>query len=326
MRTGSFKECEAYSVCATFPDPLDGVLVVASAGNTGRAFASVCSRNQIPVIVVIPEANLNALWFDHQLDPCVRIIAAGGESDYYDAIHLAALITELDGFFPEGGAKNVARRDGMGTTVLSAVTTIGHIPDYYFQAVGSGTGAIAAWEANLRLLQDGRFGDGVMRLFTSQNAPFLLLKNSWEAGNRELAILDDELGREQVSQIWAPVLSNRKPPYSIEGGFYDAMRATNGRVYGVTNAEAQAAFQLFLETEGIDIDPAAAVAVGSLIQAVKAGDVEADATIMLNITGGGAQRIHTEIDLFQAQPELAIPVKDINRASVEKKIPVLFEE
>ena len=48
----------------------------------------------------------------------------------------------------------MARRDGMATTVL-AVTHIGRIPDYYFQAVGSGTGAIAAWEANLRLIEDG---------------------------------------------------------------------------------------------------------------------------------------------------------------------------
>jgi len=37
-------------------------------------------------------------------------------------------------------------------------TTIGRIPDFYFQAIGSGTGAIAAWEANLRFLADGRFG------------------------------------------------------------------------------------------------------------------------------------------------------------------------
>ncbi|MFR4038353.1 MAG: hypothetical protein ACLTZT_11530 [Butyricimonas faecalis] len=37
------------------------------------------------------------------------------------------------GFSPGGGAKNVARRDGMGTTVLSAVEKIGRIPDYYFR-------------------------------------------------------------------------------------------------------------------------------------------------------------------------------------------------
>ena len=59
----------------------------------------------------------------------------------------------------------------MACTVLSAVTTIGRIPDYYFQAVGSGTGAIAAWEANMRLIEDGRFGSNTMKLMVSQNAP-----------------------------------------------------------------------------------------------------------------------------------------------------------
>ena len=58
----------------------------------------------------------------------------------------------------EGGAKNVARRDGMGTVMLDAAVTIGRMPDYYFQAIGSGTGGIAAWEAALRLRDDGRFG------------------------------------------------------------------------------------------------------------------------------------------------------------------------
>jgi len=55
---------------------------------------------------------------------------------------------------------NVARRDGMGTVMLEAAVTIGRAPDHYFQAVGSGTGGIAAWEASLRLKQDGRFLNG----------------------------------------------------------------------------------------------------------------------------------------------------------------------
>ncbi len=59
---------------------------------------------------------------------------------------------------PEGGAKNVARRDGMGTVMLDAAVTMKEMPDDYFQAIGSGTGGIAAWEASMRLRDDGRFG------------------------------------------------------------------------------------------------------------------------------------------------------------------------
>ena len=74
----------------------------------------------------------------------------------------------------------------MGTTVLSAATTIGEIPDYYFQAVGSGTGAIAAWEANMRLNEDGRFGNKTMKLVVSQNAPFVPMFDAWRGDSREM--------------------------------------------------------------------------------------------------------------------------------------------
>ena len=151
MTTCSFKETEAYNVCARRAENEKRILVVASAGNTARAFAKVCSDNKIPLLLSVPEENINALWFDAPLDPCVKLIAPQTGGDYFDAIHLSNLALQSPLFYAEGGAKNVARRDGMATTVLSAATTIGEIPDYYFQAVGSGTGAIAAWEANLRL-------------------------------------------------------------------------------------------------------------------------------------------------------------------------------
>jgi cysteate synthase len=55
MRTGTFKECEAYAVCARFPKKA-GTLVVASAGNTAaRAFMKVASENSIPLVIVVPK-------------------------------------------------------------------------------------------------------------------------------------------------------------------------------------------------------------------------------------------------------------------------------
>jgi cysteate synthase len=164
MPTCSFKETESYSVCSRMNSEEDKVLVVASAGNTARAFAQVCSDNNIPLLLSVPEDNLDALWFQAPLNDCVKLIASKSGGDYFDAIHLSNIACKLDHFFAEGGAKNVARRDGMGTTMLSATTFIGELPDYYFQAVGSGTGAIAAYEANLRLIEDGRYGNKKTKL------------------------------------------------------------------------------------------------------------------------------------------------------------------
>jgi cysteate synthase len=304
MDTCSFKETEAYSVCGRMEGKMEKVLVVASAGNTARSFARVCSDNDIPLLLCVPEDNIGSLWFDEEIKQNVKLVCSRSGGDYFDAIHLSNLACQSGRFIAEGGAKNVARRDGMGTTVLSAVTTIGSIPDYYFQAVGSGTGAIAAWEANLRFLEDGRYGQKKMKLMVSQNEPFRPIADAWHAGSRDMLPLDDNVARKQVEQIMAKVLSNRKPPYSIIGGLFDALSDSGGTVLTSTNEESEAAGNLFLETEGNDLHPAAAVATASLIQAVNKGMVEKEAVIMLNITGGGEEKFKREKTLHYLEPSL----------------------
>jgi cysteate synthase len=324
FRTCSFKETEAYSVCARMNSDMKKILVVASAGNTARAFARVCSDNNIPLLLCVPEDNLDALWFGEHVHDCVKVIVTKSGSDYFDAIHLSNLACQVDGFVAEGGAKNVARRDGMGTTVLSAVTKIGRIPDYYFQAVGSGTGAIAAWEANLRFIEDGRFGKNKMKLMVSQNHPFVPIHNAWKADSRPMLPYDDAEARKHVEEIIAKVLSNRKPPYPIAGGLYDAMKDAGGDVLLANNTELKAAAKLFLEVEGIDIHPASAVAVASLINAVKENRIEKNATVMLNITGGGEERYKKEHNMHYLAPK---HVFDINPKieEVEKVLKQLFK-
>lgn len=304
IRTCSFKETEAYSVCGRMHQDEKRVLVVASAGNTARAFAQVCSDNNIPLLLCVPEDNISALYFDEPLNSCVKLIVAKSGGDYYDAIHLSNIAVKGKHFFAEGGAKNVARRDGMATTVLSAVTTIGKIPEFYFQSVGSGTGAIAAWEANLRFIKDGRYGSNKMRLLLSQNAPFLPMYNAWKADSREILPINDDEARNQVEIIDAKVLSNRKPPYSIIGGLYDALKDTNGDILSVSNEELRKAAKLFEETEDIDIHPASAVAVASLINSIKDKIVNADSLIMLNITGGGEEEYKKSKNIFYLKPNL----------------------
>ena len=288
FQTCSFKETEAFSVCARLDRKEKRTLVVQSAGNTARAFAQVCSDNLIPIVICVPLDNRHDLWFQHKLNPCVKLVASPAGSDYYDAIALGDKLCQDSRYFAEGGAKNVARRDGMGTTLLSAVEAIGRIPDAYFQAVGSGTGAIAAWENNLRLIEDGRFGSHKMKIFVAQNKPFTLLHDSWQAGKRELAALDPETGRRQAESILAKVLSNRKPPYSLAGGLYDALLDTKGDTFLASNDDIIYWILQFRNLEGYDIFPAPACAVHSLATAVREGKVGKEDVIMLNITGGGS--------------------------------------
>lgn len=287
MTTCSFKETEAYSVLARMDPKEKRILVVQSAGNTARAFAHVCSENKIPVVICVPLDNIEDLWFHKPLHSCVKLIAVPHGCDYYDAISLGEKLASDPRYLLEGGAKNIARRDGMGTTILSCVEEMGRIPDVYFQAVGSGTGAIAAWENAERLAKDARFGSNKMRVYVAQNEPFTLMYDSWKAGTRALVDLDPNEGRNYAERVIATVLSNRKPPYSIAGGLYDVLKASNGDFYLASNNDIIYWLLQFRNKEGYDLLPASCVAVTALAKAVKDGSVKKDEFIMLNCTGGG---------------------------------------
>ena len=175
----------------------------------------------------------------------------------------------------------------MGTTILSAVEAIGRIPDAFFQAVGSGTGAIAAWENACRLEKDGRFGANNMRVYCVQNAPYTLMYDSWKAGSRDLVPITPEDSRKKAEIILAKVLSNRKPPYGLAGGVFDVLKASGGDFYKVTNDDIVYWMLQVYNKEGYDIFPASASAVAALKKALDEGAVKRDETVMLNITGAG---------------------------------------
>ena len=158
-----------------------------------------------------------------------------------------------------------------------------------------------------------------MNLMVSQNYPFKPIYDAWKANSRELLPINDDEARKQVEIIDSKVLSNRKPPYGIIGGLFDAMKDAGGDVLLSTNEEAKEAATLFEKTEGIDIHPAAAVATATLINEVKNKTILEDSLIMLNITGGGEQRFKDENELFYLKPSL---VFDMNpkEEDVKKKL------
>ncbi|NOY08605.1 MAG: cysteate synthase [Spirochaetes bacterium] len=340
IKTCSFKELETAGVLGRLPENNNGTIVVSSAGNTGRAFLKVCSENAISALIVVPEKALSSLWLPENSaeffrNRTVKIAALRGNADYFDAIRLGRIISSMDGFFAEGGAKNVGRRDGMGVVVLSAAEAIGVIPDHYFQAVGSGTGGIAAREMSERLLNDGTYGRRIMHLHLSQNEPFTPIKDAWENHNRSLKIyaddsMDDYDVKMRINSMRASVLSNRKPPYSLTGGLYDALMYSSGHMYGVSNEESMEAGKIFYETEGMDLDPAAEVAVASLFQAVKMERVKRKDIILLNITGGGYRCFKKDNEIVYIKPDIVFDLKDIQGNSsaerVGEKIALLYEK
>jgi len=313
IKTCSFKELEAHPTMQLLKETGGKAIVLASAGNTGRAFAHVSALTGTDVYIVVPESGASNLWLPEEPTESVHLISMSPGNDYTDAINLAGRIAKLSGMVSEGGARNIARRDGMGTVMLDAALTIGKMPDHYFQAVGSGTGGISVWEAAIRLRADGRFGQKIPKLQLAQNLPFVPMYNAWKEKRREIIPeLDMKDAKKQVEETYATVLTNRTPPYEVMGGLYDALTDTDGIMYAITREEALEAKVLFESLDGIDILPPSAVATASLLKAVEEGNVGKDETILLNLAGGGYKRLKEDYTLYQIEPVATAKNPDIS--------------
>lgn len=327
LPTGTFKDLEAHAVLARLGSAnRHRPLVLASAGNTAAAFARACADAGQRCLLVVPRTGLADLRFAGERPPWVTVVALTGGADYTDAIAVADRLAAdaAADCIAAGGAVNVARRDGVGTTVLAAAEVIGRIPDFYVQAVGSGAGGIAAHEAAYRLAGDGRFGGGPLRLVLSQNRPYAPMVAAWRRRTRELDC--GPRARRRIERIDAQVLSSRRPAYTPAGGVYDALVGSGGDMVAVSNAEAAAASALVREKEGLDIDPAAAVATASLLTAVRAGTISPQADVLLNLTGVGRRRLERAERLPLTRATLEIERADLNRPAALERVLRLVAE
>ena len=87
---------------------------------------------------------------------------------------------------------------------------------------------------------------------------------------------------------------------------YDALKDTEGDIEIVDNLELDAACRLFEEVEGIDIHPAAGVALAGMMKSIESGKADKCALNMLNITGGGEKRFKKENSIVNLKPNLIL--------------------
>jgi cysteate synthase len=318
LLTRSFKEFEAQATMARYlsraePGATLAPFIISSAGNTANGFNLVSHEAGLPVYLVVPSSGLDMLALPFPTKPFTIVV----RGDYTDAIVVADAVAKEAGLMREGGARNVARRAGLGAVMLNAVAHpqqgSGKLFDHYFQAVGSGTGAIGVWEATELLRKDGRFGDAKTRIHVAQNAPFAPIVDAWKAGSRKPLPFDDTRALEQIDAVTAKVLTNRRPPYGIRGGMFDVLEASSGSAWRVDNSRIFEAARLFREAENADIGPAAAVAVDALCQAIGAGMVKSDDAVLLHVTGGGREMQFHAGTVHKVKADLVVHPNEIDK-------------
>lgn len=302
--TGSFKDMEAVPTIQRLHDHGCKGLICASAGNTARGFAHFCGLDNMPLIVVVGKDHGNRIWVreGHPTDSVKVVVVEDG--DYYDAKTVAkGIAKELTGWQMEGSVHNVARRDGIGSLMLDATFTIGKIPTHYFQGIGGGPGPIGVHEMAERLISNGQFDGPAPRQHLSQNIEHCPIHNAWQAKRDHL--IDDDFPPHDV-EVYSDYLMNKGPAYGQVGGVHDILKASNGQTYVVEQPMAETAKELFETIEGIDIMTPGAVALASLQQALTMGEVDAHSCTVLNISGGGTQRLKQEHPTNVVEPWLRV--------------------
>lgn len=319
--TGSFKDLEAEVTFQRVMDTFDSgkPLVFSSDGNNAISFVHYSNVIRYPIFLFATEdARVRRIWSFSKSNPYTRLFPIFG--DYYDAISLANQFSRVEGYLSEGGYRNVGRRDSVGTMLLDTTRMLGRLPDHYFQALGSGPGAIAAYEASQRLIADGRFGTNLPKIHGAQNHPYAPMYEAWTNHSRTIdERFQNESAKQLIDQTMAHVLTNRFPAYSLVGGIYDVLTETKGEMYSVTNEEIEKAQSLFEKLEGISIVPEAGVTISSLQQAIRKETVSPQDTIVVNITGGGRKEIKRE--RMHIEPYKFLTKKlQISQKTLEEKI------
>ena len=306
--TGSFKDMEAVPTIQRLRDHGCKGMICASAGNTARAFTHFCGLDNMPLIVIVGKDHGHRIWTKtgHPTDSIKLVVVEDG--DYYDAKTVAkGIAKDLPGWQMEGSVHNVARRDGIGSLLLDAAFTMDRMPEHYFQGIGGGPGPIGVHEMAERLITSGQFEGPVPRQHLSQNIEHCPIHNAWQAQRDHL--LPDDFPSEEVT-VYSDYLLNKGPAYGQVGGVHDILKASNGQTYTVKESDAKKAKALFESIEEIDIMTPGAVALASLQQALASGEVDSSSCTVLNISGGGVERLRQEQSTEVVEPWLRVNKAD----------------
>ena len=258
--TGSFKDMEAVPTIQRMKDHSCKGIICASAGNTARAFTHFCADDDFPLIVVIADIHADRIWAQKSMNVDSVKVVVVKDGNYQDAKDVAKELSKLlPGWQLEGGAHNIARRDGIGSLILDSYEKIGRLPDHYFQAVGGGPGPIGVYEMMERLINSGHYQGDIAKLHLSQNPEHCPIHNAWQRNSRVL-----KTKTFLIRVIYSDYLLV-KPAYSIKGGVYDVLEATDGVTYIVEKSDALDAGK-YLRRLKIDVLSPAKVAVASLVK------------------------------------------------------------
>ena len=282
--TGSFKDRQAALTLTMLKEAGETEAVVASTGNVAISFSAYGARAGVKIWAfltsLVPPSKMHEVaLYGTQL---VKVTTT-----YDQAKKLAEQFASRRGLYRDRGARSIAALEAMKTMGYEIAEQLGaqappsasgwRAPDWYFQAVSGGIGPLGVLKGFRELRQAGLV-DQLPALGIVQVEGCAPMANAWQAGLELATPIANP-------QTHISTLSTGDP-----GRAYSLLRQQlldqgSGGMLRVTDEDAFRAVHLLAEMEGISCEPAAGVAFAGLIQMVHDGQLDRQATIVVNCSG-----------------------------------------
>ncbi len=271
--TSSFKDRQAAVAVASMLEADVHEAVIASTGNAAVAYASACARAGIKLWVfmtsLVPQEKLReAALFGAEV---VRVCG-----NYDQTKLIAAQFAERRRLVLDRGASSIAARESMKTIAYEIVEQLHwRVPDWYIQSVSGGLGPLGVFQG-FREMQRMGLTDRVPKLAVIQPEGCSPMVRAFKAGM--------ETAEAVVPDTRIIILATGDPGKSYTY-LWKLTREFGGTMESVTDAEAYACMRTLAKSEGMAVEPAAAVAFAGLEKILGQGLIGKDETVVVNCTG-----------------------------------------
>jgi threonine synthase len=271
--TSSFKDRQAAVAVASMVESGVREAVIASTGNAAVAYAAACARAGIKLWVfmtsLVPQEKLReAALFG------AEVIRVSG--NYDQTKQIAAQFAERRRLVLDRGAGSIAARESMKTIAYEIMEQLHwRVPDWYIQSVSGGLGPLGVYQG-FREMQRMGLIDRIPKLAAIQPEGCAPMVRAFKAGR--------ETAEAVVPDTRIIILATGDP-----GQSYTYVRRLaqeyGGTMESVTDAEAYACMRTLAKSEGMAVEPAAAVAFAGFEKIMRQGLIGREETVVVNCTG-----------------------------------------
>ncbi|MBI4770257.1 MAG: pyridoxal-phosphate dependent enzyme, partial [Chloroflexi bacterium] len=268
--TSSFKDRQAAVTVAAMLEAGIQECVLASTGNAAVAYAAACARSGIKLWAfmtsLVPQEKLReAALFG------AEVIKVSG--NYDQTKQIAADFARRRGLLLDRGARSLPAREAFKTIAYEIVEQLGwRAPDWYLQSVSGGLGPLGVYHGFQELFAMGLI-DRIPALGVIQAEGCAPMVRAFKAGR--------EVAEPVIPETRIAILSTGDPG-STYTHLWQLAQRHGGAMESVTDLEAFTTMRTLAKTEGMAVEPAAAVAFAGLEKLIQHGKIRGDELVVVN--------------------------------------------